>query len=176
MKKKKTLTIIGVALLVILLVIGCFVGTDDKTGGTATKLSNDPQQVFTNAQNESNAVKDNEQGELTEIKIDTYLDYYNGNENKLVLIARPTCGYCQIAEPIIRKIIKDYDIEINYLNTDDLSGDDTVKFTSSDAEFSNGFGTPMLLVVGNGKIVDKVDGLTDTAHYVDFIKTNNFIK
>lgn len=175
MEKKKTLTIIGVALLVVLLVIGCFVGEKDSSNKNL-KLSNDPQVVYANAQNESKAVKDNEQGELTEIKIDTYLDYYNGNENKLVLIARPTCGYCQIAEPIIRKIIKDYDVEINYLNTDDLSGDDTVKFTSSDAEFSNGFGTPMLLVVGNGKIVDKVDGLTDTAHYVDFIKRNNFIK
>ena len=36
--------------------------------------------------------------------------------------------------------------------------------------------SPVLLVVGQGKIVDKVDGLTDTAHYIKFFQDNGFIK
>ena len=46
----------------------------------------------------------------------------------------------------------------------------------SDEFFKEGYGTPILLVVGEGKIIDKVDGLTDSAHYVDFFKRNEFIK
>ena len=174
MDKKKVLTIIGITLLVVLLIIGCFVGNDDI--GNSTKLSNSPQVIFANAQKESENAKDDEQGELTEINLDTYLDYYNDSTNRVVLIARPTCGYCQIAEPIIKKIIKDYNTEINYLNTDELTGDESAKFVSSDESLKNGFGTPMLLVVGNSKIVDKIDGLTDTAHYIDFLKNYKFIK
>ena len=177
MNNKKIFTIIGVSLLVVLLIIGCFVGGEkSNSSNNNTKLSNNPQEIMQNAQNESEEAKKGEQPELNEISVDTYLEYYNGTDPKLVLIARPTCGYCQIAEPIIKKITNDYGIVINYLNTDNFEGEDSAKFTSSDKEFSSGFGTPMLLVVGNGKIIDKVDGLTDTAHYVDFIKSNNFIK
>lgn len=175
MDRKKILTIVGIILLIILLIVGCLVGNEE-AGESNTQLSNNPQDILSNAQRESKAVKEDEQGDYTEIDIDKYLEYYNAESEKLVLIARPTCTYCQIAEPILKKIIKEYNIEINYLNTDNLKGEDTEKFTSSDEEFSNGFGTPMLLVVGQGKIIDKVDGLTDTAHYIDFLKNYNFIK
>ena len=176
MENKKIFTIIGIGLLIILLIVACFTGNDNSKETDSDELSNDINTILENAKKESNAVTADEQGELKEINIDTYLDYYKDSENRVVLIARPTCGYCQIAEPIIKKIIKDYDAEIYYLNTDNLSGDDSAKFTQSDAEFKDGFGTPMLLVVGNSKISDKVDGLTDTAHYIKFLKDNKFIK
>lgn len=175
MKNKKTITIIGIILLVVLLVIGCLVG-GEKDNSSSDNLSNDPQTIMSNAQKESNAVQDDEKVELNEISVDQYLDYYNGKEPKLVLVARPTCGYCQIAEPIIQKLIKDYNLELYYLNTDNLEGSDSAKFTQSNEKFSDGFGTPMLLVVGNKKIIDMVDGLTDTAHYTEFLKDNKFIK
>ena len=34
----------------------------------------------------------------------------------------------------------------------------------------------MLLLVGDGKILDMIDGATDTAHFVDFLKTYKFIE
>lgn len=176
MEKKNIFTIIGISLLLILLIVGCFVGGENNTKKITTTLSNDPQVIYNNAKKESDAITENEQGELTEIKIDTYLEYLAGESKKAILIARPTCRYCQIAEPIIKKIIKDYNVEINYLNTDGFEGDDTARFTASDETFTNGFGTPMLIVVSNGKIIDKVDGLTDTAHYIDFLKSNEIIK
>ena len=177
MDKKKTLTIVGIVLLVVLLIIGCCIGGGDDNGSSTKKaLSNDSKTILANAQKESQSIKEEEMEELDGIDINTYLDYYNGSSNKLVLIARPTCGYCQVATPILKKLKKDYNIELNYLNTDEMAGEDTAKFTSSDEKFSQGFGTPMLLIVGNGKIVDMVDGLTDTAHYIDFLERNNIIK
>ena len=98
MNNKKIFTIIGVSLLVVLLIIGCFVGGEKSNSSNSnTKLSNNPQEIMQNAQNESEEAKKGEQPELNEISVDTYLEYYNGTDPKLVLIARPTCGYCQIA-------------------------------------------------------------------------------
>ncbi len=94
----------------------------------------------------------------------------------LVWVARPTCGYCQLATPVVQKIIKDYSIYISSLNTDNFSEEDTNLFVNSDERFKEGFGTPMLLLVGDGKILDMIDGATDTAHYLDFLKTYKFIE
>lgn len=168
---KKTFAIIGVSIIVILLIISSSVNNDNKS-----TISDNPTQIIENAQTESQNVKENEKKEFISINTDEYLNKYNGEEKSLVLLARPTCHYCQIAEPIIQNIAYEYDLDINYLNTDEFQEGDREKLIESDEFFSNGFGTPVLFVLGNGKIIDKVDGLTDYAHYVKFLKENKFIK
>lgn len=169
--KKKTIGIIGVVALVIILLIGATIKPKEKDNS----LSNSGD-ILTNAQIESQNVKENEQKEFTEISVSDYMNIYNGGEKALVLVARPTCGYCQIAEPILHNIAYKYDININYLNTDNFSEEDSSTFVNSNTQFAEGFGTPMLLVVSNSNINDIVDGLTDTAHYVEFLKKNGIIE
>lgn len=173
-KIKKLLPVIGIGIVGILIVICCFVGEKGSTS-TTSKLTEDTNQILANAQNESSQVEDEDEKDFENIDIDKYLEYYNGNEEKIIFIGRPTCSYCQIAEPIVKKINKDYDLTIYYLNTDDFVDDDEATFVTSDEFLNDGYGTPMLFIVSNGKIVDKVDGLSDTAHYLDFFKKNNFI-
>lgn len=166
---KKLLGIIGIILLVILLIVSCSINTNDKAS------INDTGAVLENATIEAAEVKENEKKEFTEVSVDEYLNIYNGEQRTLVLVARPTCHYCQIAEPILHNIAYKYDININYLNTDNFQGEDKQKFIGSNELFSNGFGTPMLLIISNGKINDMIDGVTDTKHYVEFLKENKFI-
>ena len=166
---KKLLGLIGIVLLVILLIVSCSINTNDKAS------INDTGAVLENATIEAAKVKENEKKEFTEVSVDEYLNIYNGELRTLVLIARPTCHYCQIAEPILHNIAYKYDININYLNTDNFQGEDSQKFIGSNELFSNGFGTPMLLIISNGKINDMIDGVTDTKHYVEFLKENKFI-
>ena len=175
MDKKKTFIIVGVVLVIILLIAAMSIG-EKKGSSTDVTTSNDASTIVANAQKESDAVKDDEKKEFTQIDVDKYLEYYKGEENTLILIARPTCHYCQIAEPIIQNIAYKYDININYLNTDEFKDDDQEKLVNSDDTFANGFGTPLLLVVSNNKIVDSVDGLTDNAHYTEFFKKCGYIK
>lgn len=174
MKNNKILVILGIVLAVILIIICSMVGTDSNNTKT-DKVMEDGQTIVTNAQKESEAVKDEEKKEFTQINVDKYLEYYAGEENKIILVARPTCHYCQIAEPILQNISFKYNIEINYLNTDEFSDDDQTKFINSDDTFKDGFGTPFLLIVSNNKIVSSVNGLTDEAHYISFFKNNGFI-
>lgn len=168
---KKWLGITGVVVLVIgLIIISSFI-TPNKGESSTENI----KEIIYNAQEESEKVKEEEQKEFIEINIDEYLNKYNGEEKTLVLIGRPTCHYCQIAEPILHNIAYNYDITINYLNTDNFQNDDGRKLVESDQFFSEGFGTPLLLVVSNGNINDKINGLTDTKHYKEFLKENGYI-
>lgn len=182
MEKKNWITLVVVSLVVVGLFTLCFFVEGDNSGNTVQKkeveeTTTDVNSIVTNAQNESAEIKESDMDDLDEIDVDEYLDMYSdSDELELVYVARPTCSYCQIAEPIVRKIVKDYDIDINYLNTDEFKEDDQNKFVKSDDLFAEGFGTPMLLLVGKDSIVDYVDGLSDTAGYVDFLEKNELIK
>lgn len=167
---KKIFGIIGIIVVVVLLIIACLINPNSKT-----EYSDNPESIIENATNESSEVNENEKKEFIEINIDEYLNKYNGEERTLILVGRPTCHYCQIAEPILHNIAYKYDLNINYLNTDNFEEDGAKRFIESNERFSNGFGTPMLLVVSNGEINDIVDGVTDTRHYIEFLKENNFI-
>lgn len=148
--------------------------TYNKANSSTGNVSGDT--ITAQAQEESAKVTDDEKKEFANITMDTYLELYKGEENKLVLFSRPTCGYCQIAEPILQNIAYRHDITIQHLNTDEFSADDEEKLVKSDDYFSGGFGTPLLVVVSNGKIVDSISGLTNTANYEEFFKKYGFIK
>lgn len=172
----KTMIIVAGVAVVCLISFLVSLQTSNSEGNSNTNTNTtSSSSIIEKAQSESATVNDSEMKEFSQIDVDRYLDMYAGKENKVVLVARPTCSYCQIAEPIIKNIAYKYDIEINYLNTDDFADDDEARFIQSDELFSEGYGTPMLLLVSNNEIVDKVDGLADMDGYVEFFKRNNII-
>jgi len=165
---------IMIGLLIILIIISCFVG-DKKESTENNSNETAAQEIIANAQKEKDSIKEEEKKELLEIKVDEYLELYKESDKQIVLIARPTCSYCQIAEPIIQNIAYENNLDIKYLNTDNFSENDGKNLIESNEYFTEGFGTPTLLVVGEEKIIDVVDGLTDKAHYEEFFEKNGFI-
>ncbi len=164
MEKKKVFIIIGVILAVILLIACSTIGEKTGTSNDLNNTSNDASTIVANAQKESNAVKDSEKKDFTQIDVDKYLDYYKGEENTLILIARPTCHYCQIAEPIIQNIAYKYDININYLNTDEFK----------DVESMVGY---MYKYVENGEVINNksisYESLEEKNYYISYITKKN---
>ena len=175
MKNKEVFAVIGVIIVALILVFTLGSG-DKKKKKKSLDDTNVVDSILANAAKESASVKEEETKEFSSINVSELVDIYKGEESKIVLIARPTCHYCQIAEPILHNIAYKYDLDINYLNTDDFTEDDEKTFEEIDELFSQGIGTPLLLIVGNNKINDTVDGLTDTSHYISFFKENGFIK
>lgn len=173
MSKSEKYGLIGI---LVLLVVAIVVSGIISVKNDSEEISNDGDEIYNNAQVESAAVKENEKGDFIQIDINQYLEMYNGSEKQIILIARPTCHYCQIAEPILQNLIYEYKLNINYLNTDNFEENDQQTLINSDEKFSNGLGTPTLVVVGEGQIYDAVDGLTDKAHYKEFFKKNGYIK
>ena len=97
------------------------------------------------------------------------------NEKSIIFIARPTCEYCAIQEPITRYLVYKYGLEINYLNTDEMEADDQNKLTKSSDIFKDGVSTPTTLIVQNDEVVDAVIGLMDLEHYTKFFKDYGLI-
>ena len=171
-EKVKNTTIV---VLVLIIVFGASYFTSElkecDNGGSTTTTSS-----TNNSSNDSSDISEDEQGDLNEIDIDEYLDLKEGSEASIIYIARPTCHYCQEMEPIVKNIVYEYGIEVNYLNTDELDDEGQSKLIKSDDYFSEGYGTPLLLVVKDDEIVDIQEGLNNKDTTVNFFKDNGLIE
>lgn len=171
MKEKNIGIVLVVITLVLVIIIGFFISSNKSNTETKKSYNNITDQAVA----ESRAVKDSEKKEFTDINVNKFIELYKGTENKIVLFSRPTCGYCQIAEPILQNIAYKYNIEINHVNTDEMSEEDSNNLKAVNEEFDS-FGTPFLVIVSNNGIVDKVSGLTVKSSYKEFFKKYKFIK
>ena len=112
-----------------------------------------------------------------------YIDY-NGfkgvaksNENGILVLGQTTCGYCIKAKPILTKIADEYGIVINYLNITNLTSEENGKLSKYVSYLGeNEWGTPLTLIVNDGKVINSANGLLDYDGYVKLFKDNGFIK
>ena len=173
-EKVKNTTIV---VLVLIIVFGASYFTSElkecDNGGSTTTTSS-----TNNSSNDSSDISEDEQGDLNEIDIDEYLDLLKGDEASIIYVARPTCHYCQEMEPIVKNIVYEYGVTVNYLNTDELDDEGQAEFIKSDDYFEEkgGYGTPMLIVVKDDEFVDVLEGLTDKDTAVNFFKDNGLIE
>lgn len=126
-------------------------------------------------------VAEKKEGTLEQIGMTEFTTLLNDDEASVVYIARPTCGYCQQQEPIVKEILGEHEnLPIFYLNTDNLTSEEMNKLFKTDKELfgedGKDFGTPTTIVVKKGKVVDSIVGLTDKDSYVSFLTKNGFIK
>lgn len=177
-EKLKSATIV---VLILIIVFGASYFTSelqecDNGGSSTTTNSTNNSSNDSSDSSSTSDIPEDEQGELNDIDIDEYLDLKEGSDASIIYIARPTCHYCQEMEPIVRNIVYEYGVEINYLNTDELDDDGQAKLIESDDYFSEGYGTPLLLVVQNDEIVDIQEGLSTKDTTVNFFRDNGFIE
>lgn len=173
----KTATII--ILLLVIVFGGSYFASEIKSNkNTSSKTiptNNNQKDTATDSDNDAE-ISEDKQAELNSIDIDEYLSLKKGSDKSIIYISRPTCHYCQQEDPIIKNIVYETHITVNYLNTDELDDDGNTKLIKSDDYFSEGYGTPLILVVQKNKIVDKIEGLTSKENIVSFFKKYDFIK
>mgnify|MGYP005775397965 CR=1 FL=1 len=175
---KKTIENIKTAAIVVLILVIVFGASyysselkeynNDSSGNTNT-VSTD------NNSTESSSDDEYDTSAFNSIDIDEYLSLKEGDNLSIIFVARPTCYYCHQQVPILSEVVNEYGIAVNYLDTDELDDEGQAKFIQSDDSFSEGYGTPMILLVKNDKIVDKLSGLTQKDNLVDFFKDNGLI-
>lgn len=176
-KKKEQIKNATIIILVLVIVFGgSFLASEmtfDKSKSNNTTTTNKQEN---NTTSNGDEISEDKQAELNSIDIDKYLSLKKGNDKSIIYISRPTCHYCQQEDPIIKNIVYETKIIVNYLNTDELDDDGNTKLIKSDDYFSEGYGTPLILVVQKNKIVDKIEGLTSKEDIVSFFKKYDFIK
>ena len=101
-----------------------------------------------------------------EITFAEFKEIYNTDELSVVYWARPGCYYCQQFKPTVSSVTGKYKVTFNYLNTDNLDYEGYTymyesvfipydgSYSTYNEENGNGVGTPAVLIVKNGKIVN----------------------
>lgn len=168
------ITIVMAVIVVVAIIVSCLV-TSSK-GNYNSNTNQNGSNYGSSVEEESSKIKDSEKKDLTSINIDEYLSLLDGSEAAVIYIGRPTCSHCQIQKPIMEHIVYKYDVKIHYLNTDELDDDGISKLQSSDEYFSEGWGTPLTLVVKDGSIKDKASGESSTTDLVEMFKKYDLIK
>ena len=114
---------------------------------------------------------------LPKVSCKTYHEKIKEQKDNLILIARPTCSFCQKFVPILEEIVSEYNIEVSYLDTDTFSSEENEAFYKSSELFkSNEFGTPTLIVTNDQKIIKYHIGYMEKDDTVDWLKDAGIIK
>lgn len=118
----------------------------------------------------------NEDSKLNKVSCNGYQSLVEEENDNLILVARPTCGYCVKYVPILEEIVDEYDITINYFDIDTLSSGENSQFYSSSSLFtSNDFGTPTLMITNNNKIKEYSIGYKEKDATIKWLKDNGII-
>ena len=121
---------------------------------------------------------------LTFIDYEEYEDIVDKKGTYVVVIGQTTCSHCIAIKPALNKVAGEYDLTINYLNLTEMSEDEYNDFQESlieieynDPDFveKGEFGTPLTLIIENGKVKDYISGQRTNSQLVREFKKAGLI-
>ena len=110
-----------------------------------------------------------------------YIDYeeydklLKSDEKNIIVVGQSTCGYCVQAKLILNEIAEEKDITINYLNVSYMTEEEGEKFEKSLEYFEGSWGTPVMMVVQDGEMIDIVEQLVTKGEYIEFLEENEVL-
>ena len=107
--------------------------------------------------------------------LDEFYTAFNGSEEKLVMIGRDNCSWCQLFKPNLDFMRESYGFDYIYINTNELTSGSLNKLLNSVGVDRNEFGTPLTVVVKDSTVVDSLNGYVDETDLLDFLKKHNFV-
>lgn len=125
-----------------------------------------------------------EEANLTFIDYEEYEDLISEDETHIVVIGQTTCSHCIAIKPALNKVAGEYDLTINYLNLTEMSEEEYNNFSKSlqeieynDPDFveKGSFGTPLTLIIENGKVKDYISGQRTNSQLVREFKKAGLI-
>ncbi len=168
-----TLVISALALIISLIVLSkvSFIAKQFDDGKKESKVDSELNE-------EGSYEADYDTSSFKEISAEEFIDMIKDEDSKaFVYTGRPTCSYCTLMIGNLIKSVEDYDYTLYYLNTDNLDSDSTGKITELDEILEKDFpATPMVYLVGDGKVYDVNEGYTDYATYTKFLEDNDVEK
>lgn len=129
------------------------------------------------------AVYSNESS-LTFIDLEEYEELVSKSKTHIVVVGQTTCSHCIAIKPALNKVAKEYNLTINYLNLTEMTEGEYNDFSLSlkqieynDPDFveKGSFGTPLTLIIENGKVKDYISGQRTKSQLVREFKKNGLI-
>lgn len=167
----------------IIIVIGLIFIVSNNTGNNAYVGNNGNSS--SSSQNESmisdnplledgEEINEEDMGDLNAISFSDLESMIKKNSKEIVMLGTEHCTWCIYQKPILRKIVKDYNIRINYLNLENLTDEENAKLSKLHESLES-YGTPTFIVLVDGKVTVVDSGARGTNAMVEFLKTNNLI-
>lgn len=144
--------------------------SQNNSGTTQQETSTDENPLL----EEGEEITEEEQGELTSITYENLKSSLNKNEKKIVMLGTEWCGWCTYQKTILKYLVYKYNIEINYLNLENLSEDDKTDLANLHESLAS-FGTPTFIIIENGKVTVVETGARGTKSMIELLKNNGFI-
>ena len=117
------------------------------------------------------------------IDTDKFVSLFKGEKKSLIYLGRSTCGFCVKFLPNLQKAQKEYGYTTYYLDITTVDKNGQKKIQELDDFLKENYGyTPMVLVVQDGKILNKEVnnyngvGYTEYKTYEKFLKKLNYKK
>lgn len=162
-EKKKSLITLGVVVLLIAIfaVIGIF------GGGSKSKSSEES----------TTTADDSSYTSLNFVDFDTLKSSIQSGTKAIYVLGQTTCGYCSAYKPIINEVAQENNVTFNYININTITENQYNELSTLIDYLGNNsdWGTPLTLVVENGKTIDTINGYTEKDEVVSFLKENGFI-
>lgn len=112
---------------------------------------------------------------FNEVSLSEYLELIAKDEKSIILIARPTCYYCELFAPILKQAKDDLGLTINYIDTDKLTQSDYTTFNASLSVLNTGeWGTPYVLIVQNKEVLAENSGYVELDAIKKFFTDNGY--
>lgn len=109
------------------------------------------------------------------ITVDDYLKLKNKAETNIIYIGRNSCRACLQEEIILYALSEKLDLTINYLNISNITTEDYEKLQSSDEFFQNNWSIPLIILVKDGKIIERLEGLKSINQLLETFKNNDLL-
>ena len=118
---------------------------------------------------------------FTSVTADDLKENISSSTPKIVYIGRSTCGYCVKFLPALQQAQKNYGYETLYLDITTVTTEDQqekILELDNDEKFleQNFGGTPMVLLMKDGKLIDTWIGYAEYSAYASWLEENGFTK
>lgn len=127
--------------------------------------------------------KDDEKITFSKININEYKELYKKEELQYIYITKNNCTYCELIDPFVFNLEKDYSIEFKTLNISGLSSKELSYLKNSNSAFEDDWEAPMLISIKDGKEISSVKGYKEyqvLKKFVDYsinpTDSNSFVK
>ncbi len=125
---------------------------------------------------DNNVIAEDAKLDLNYIDYETYEELLASEDKEVIVIGQTTCGYCVQAKVILNDVASEHEVAINYLDYTKLDSDEKEQFAESLEYFQEEWGTPIIMIVQNGEIVDMIEQLATEDEYVEFLQENEVIE
>ena len=114
-----------------------------------------------------------ETNSFNDINYNEYKNLISSEEIEFVYFGSPTCGYCEMIEPVLKDVQKELNFQFNYLNVNEMKEEDFGDLPKTYGLFQNPWGTPTLLAIKDGQIFNYSSGYKEKAEVLEFINESN---